>query len=586
MADLTSQFDAIWGSPTPITPPQPANNARAQEIMNMGNGNQQDQSENPDNPDTGVTKNPNGTYNTPTLGNALFNTALGVGKQGINDIRAIGSWLASSQGSDPSKPTNAWWGSQPAFNESPFAKAFPQQTMNNQAQQGGALATKAGEVLIPAAGLVSEGIARIPALASEIKNNGLGIGEAVNWVTGAGGKTAEEIANTAPENVSKLSLRDQEIWKNNALNASKTQEQAALTAEQAKTKGNITQLQTEGGINRTALAQDTQTKAEALTKKLADAENGYTGASINDINNMKKEGQGLLSQKNEEFATQRNKELTGFRRVRVTNQQIADVIKAEETIPGDAAKVKEILGINNTNLIDKTNIANIEQLSKDMRGMTPKSQRTGASVFSVDSVFYNKAADVLDKVMENNGVDLSGSKSIWREWAPTRDSLVKDFNVFDNQNFEKDSAANMLKSRTEGVPGNYQNKLASVEKALGRPLDQETSAAFKNLNDVQREKATAEINARLAQDASTNAQRDAIEQEKLDSQFRQGNISAAQESSERAINQKAIDDRRAKIINNVIKGAAVAGVAAGANYVTGNKVGSAIGGTVRTLTGI
>ena len=40
-ADINSQFDQIWGTTTPTTPPQPANNARMQEIMNLGNNTQQ-----------------------------------------------------------------------------------------------------------------------------------------------------------------------------------------------------------------------------------------------------------------------------------------------------------------------------------------------------------------------------------------------------------------------------------------------------------------------------------------------------------------------------------------------------------------
>jgi hypothetical protein len=234
--------------------------------------------------------------------------------------------------------------------------------------------------------------------------------------------------------------------------------------------------------------------------------------------------------------------------VDTTNQEISDFIDKNVTNKADAATVKETLGIGDDNLKAKTNLSKVEQLSREIRDKVGRGVATGNQPAGTSDFFYSKSAELLDKFMGSKGVDLSGSKSMWKDWAPTRDTLVKDFNVYDYKNTEPAPGSKMIETRLKGMDAKYNAKLADVEKTLGQPLDAESKVAYQKMTDAEQAKVNNDI--KVGSDLATEKAKAAFDKSEAQriAQEKSGKITAEQ-------SQKILDMDKENLIqqNKLIK---------------------------------
>lgn len=363
------------------------------------------------------------------------------------------------------------------------------------------------------------------------------VGGAKNIATKArqliAGKTPEEVLATTPENVAKLRPDQQQYWRDENINTPAGEKLKSI--EEGKQQ-DISNIQAESGSKKAVIKQQGDIDATKLEKQLNDAKTGVSKASVDDVNNMKEQARTIIGQKSDEFATLRNKEMTGFRRVATTNQEISDFIDKNVPNRADAQTVKETLGITDDNLKAKTNLSKVEQLSREIRDKVGRGVATGNQPAGTSDFFYSKSAGLLDDFMGTKGVDLSGSKSMWKNWTPTRDTLVKDFNVYDYKNIEPAPASKMIQKRIQGLDTQYNAKLEDVEKTLDQPLDTETKTAYQKLTDAQQAKMNQEI--KTAADMETARSKAAFDKAETlrTAKEQKGEITAQQSEQLRKIN--------------------------------------------------
>lgn len=310
------------------------------------------------------------------------------------------------------------------------------------------------------AGKAGTAVGFVAPLAEDI----VGIGKAVygKIASKVGAKSAEKIIATAPEDVAKLTPKEQKLWYK--AQADVTTEKAADLTTKAKAAGEADLAETKKEIqsfNQTIgeTSRDTAIKLKQPAQSL-----------MKDASNQYLELTGEATEANPALAnTSSIEELTSKIESKFEHSpEISESLKTDlglnvVTKEGETTVSKEI---TNQEILDK---------AREIMAKVSRTSKAGGKVYTPQEYEAMKKYSFLMEHLGENGIDMTQANKFWKEWAPVRDRIVREIKPFEETNISKmpiTSTLNTAKSTATTAKQvasklDAQNFISELEKRLG-----------------------------------------------------------------------------------------------------------------------
>jgi hypothetical protein len=467
-----AQFDKIAGTTTPAQPPQPVNQDRINELKGMQQQSQQPQTQQSD----------QSTQNQPDFRGAI-NTALGGNLPGA--MLQAGDQLTG--GHIKSVVDNLFPGA------ADLAKGGIPQWIKGM-QERPAMSAENMALGFSGGGDLTEGIntgkalGGLPgALATGVKNIAEDIGNIPNAIKGAlVPKTEAEILATVPEDVAKLKPNERDIWFNSKDAALKDANTSKVTKLQTQAEIDKANIEVNHGIAKQQIvdqatkdAQATTQKAQELTKKLGTASNEkVVSQRPSFIKLLQKQGNNYLDLVDSAMSEAGGKDAS-------LQGNLGDKIDQSNPDPTKAAQIKSQLGIttdaNGVNSGGPKTIGEADSQIKSLRQNVSSAGTKGTKVFSSADMQTQDAIRALGGHLQDNGVDLSKANKMWSEWAPIRDQLVQEGQIFNQAGTKSETLANTMVKVAQGKDPGSVKFINTLEQHLG-PINAENKAIIAEMD--------------------------------------------------------------------------------------------------------
>jgi len=368
-----------------------------------------------------------------------------------------------------------------------------------------------------------------------------------NFISGAGEKSADDILATSPDNVSKLTAREQRYYyseQRKALTQATNEATAAAKTAAAKslkeTEEQIVDFGQKAGNITREKAISLKDPAQKLMK---DASAEYTHLS-----GEAAEGSTALGNKvsHSDIAKTIDKELEDkvFNgNIVEDNKALRESLKKELGITDDAEKT-----ITNQEVLDK---------ARDIMAGVSKASKQGSKTYSAAEYEALKKYRALMETLNSNGVDMSAANKFWKTWAPVRDRIVREIRPFEEAGTSKmaiqttlRNAAGVAKTPAQVTSKlDAQNFVRTLEERMKLPKGTLTDDIAKELEGLDK--------AKLSKKTIKEVTDETIRQMKLDKAEALKSMSLEKYNNE----SKALKrERNKKAIINALKFLGITGV--------------------------
>lgn len=347
-----------------------------------------------------------------------------------------------------------------------------------------------------------------------------------------GGMSAEEILKVKPEDVSKLSQREQKLWYSEASRTARQQAQeAADLARQAgeqSTKQAVEEIKSfNSQIGNTSREEAIKLKepAKQLMREASDEYLSLTGEAAEGSPALSKTtGKGNLSSEidskfehDPELASSLKEDLGLNNRSLKVGDKVT-VNTSDGSILKEDAKVVDIKTHEDGNRYVKVEgsdaytpienisssaetITNQEVLNKARAIMqdVSKTAKNGTKVYSAEEYEAMKKYSFLMEYLNKNGVDMTAANKFWKEWVPVRDRIFREIKPFDEGNV-KDMPITRTMQKASATPKtpaqassklDAQNFIKEIERRMKLPegsIGQETRDLVQKLEQAKIDK--------------------------------------------------------------------------------------------------
>lgn len=370
-----------------------------------------------------------------------------------------------------------------------------------------------------------------------------------------GGRSADEILATKPEDLGTLSKSELELW--------------------GKAQNAVVKDLTEAG------SKDIDTKIETMkaqtNKGFEDANKILGSETAVNADDLKEPTQKLFSDKSNTYQELADKAFTESGAAKdITHEDVRDQLDSLVKESGDIEEsqklvnqVKSDLGVNPVEKVPEVDketgqsIINTEeppeptistkdmhQVAKSYQQQIGRSARNGSRVYTPSEYEALQKYQIIMELLQKNGVDLSEANSYWREWKPLQNEMNKQIKPFSPETTKPPISKTLVTANRTASTGNSsaqiyaRRQLDAFEEALGLPkgtIDSKTRAALEEVSKSQdlKEKIP-QIKKQLQQDLkdSVNAKKGKIPGNLSD--FEKQKWEALRTSNKRTIVRNAI----------------------------------------------
>ncbi len=312
------------------------------------------------------------------------------------------------------------------------------------------------------------------------------------------GKTAEEILATAPEDVSKLSAKQQKLWYQTQ--SKNSIEHAIQTSQAAK--------------------QASQQATEDLNKEITNFQQKIGSASREEAINLKQPAQKVMKDMSNEYVELTGEAADGSSALTKTSakEDLSSKIDSKfEYDPQVGASLKNDLGIvapevpktegltgtpgvMGTPKVEKITNQEILDKAREIMQSVSKSARQGNKVYSPAEHEAMKKYSFLMEYLGENGVDMKAANKFWKEWAPLRDRIVREIKPFEETNVGKmpfsstvTKASSVAKTATQAASKlDAQNFIGELESRMKLPKGTIGTDVRKQVEGLEKAKLSKE----------------------------------------------------------------------------------------------
>ena len=355
------------------------------------------------------------------------------------------------------------------------------------------------------------------------------------------GKTAEEIAQVAEKDVSKLPLREQSEWYKQ--NAKATTETATNLTNKAKDLG--------------------EQSTKLVTNEINDLNQKIGTSSRETAINLKEPAQQVMRDASKEYVALTGEAADGSNALdkTITQEDLSSKIDSKfEHDPELKQAIKNDLGIkepvqkvgeDGLPIIEATpevkKITNQEILDKARSIMqtVSKTARTGGKVYSAAEYQAMQKYSFLMETLGDNGVDMKAANQFWKNYVPVRDKIVSQIKPFDEGNIKGTPFAKTLQT-AEGT--------ANTARQVASKLDAQNFVdELENRMKLPKGSIGADIRGKLRTVENLKLTKGTLEQiqEKALAQIKTDKIEALKKISAKQYNIEKVARTR-KIIRNII----------------------------------
>lgn len=303
-----------------------------------------------------------------------------------------------------------------------------------------------------------------------------------NFISGAGEKSADDILATSPDNVSKLTAREQRYYYSEQSKALTTATQEATNA--AKTAATKSLKETEEQIAEFGQKAGNLTRDKAISLKepaqklMKDASAEYTHLS-----GEAAEGSTALGNKiaHEDLSSSIDKAFN-TEKTNNYNPELATALKKELGLVEGKGK-----SLTNQEILDN---------ARDIMAGVSKSSKQGGRVYSPAEYEAMQKYKFLMDTLSENGVDMSAANKFWKTWAPIRDRIVTEIKPFEEAGTKKmaiqttlRNAAGVAKTPAQVTSKlDAQNFVRTLEERMKLPKGTLTDDIAKELEGLDKAK--------------------------------------------------------------------------------------------------
>lgn len=275
-------------------------------------------------------------------------------------------------------------------------------------------------------------------------------------------KTQAEILATPESEIYKLSPAERKVFYD--AHTSAIAERSAQVEQQVKQE----------------LAQKTtqlQTEAETLNRELA-------VASRDKVIELRPKIRAALGSQSQEYRRLVDEEIAPHKDLPVTAQEVSNFIDTKfSEDPAKALAIKTKVGITDTTNMDaETTIGQLYDKSKSLGQDISTTVKKGTRVYTPDEKLTDDTIHTITDIMKQKGVDLSGSRKFWAQYAPIRNQLVSEAKPFLQAPTQTKTFANTLVRVSKGADVNNENFIKEVESLLGEKVSKEATDILAKLS--------------------------------------------------------------------------------------------------------
>lgn len=344
-------------------------------------------------------------------------------------------------------------------------QALNQEQMNPQKIGNTALAFGAGELVGgPATALAGKGFNLL----------GAAKGPLADFLSSRfGTKTLQEVQNTAPDAVSKLSSIERKAYFDNQktlVDQKYNQMEESLTKE-SNLKQATLQSQSEDLLKQSQTASRDETIA--LRPKVIQA--------------MGKQSQQYRKLVADEIAP-----------VKDTQVDAADMRSFVQSKFGENPEMAQMI----TNKIGipqdgMTTIGKIYDKTTALRQDIGTAANRGSRTFTPDEKATDDAINTLTDYLSSKGVDLSKARQFWAQYAPVRNQMVNTIRPFNQAGTETGTFSKLLQRVASGKDVNNENFMGALKELTGSEIGPDTKAAISAMNTNEKAQVAAKIEAQV-----------------------------------------------------------------------------------------
>ena len=249
-------------------------------------------------------------------------------------------------------------------------------------------------------------------------------------------KTAEEILATAPQDVGKLSQREQSFYYK-AQSQGLTQ-QATEAASKATAASDASLKETTDAINQFKQNIGTMSRDQAINlKEPAQQVVKQAGQEYLKLTGEAVEGSTALddtishedlSSKIDEKFGENNPELANSLKNDLQLKETPPEIDKETGMPVIRSESTKGPEITNQEIIDK---------AREIMASVSKASKAGGRVYTPEEYQAMQKYNFLMETLGDNGVDMSAANKFWKEWVPTRNRIMNEIKPFETTNTSK-----------------------------------------------------------------------------------------------------------------------------------------------------
>jgi len=524
MQDFTSQFDAIWGKPTP-TQNNPQATSRADEIRAIAKQATRDQQIKQNQPEPlikSTVKNyadtiknaPSDIFNELNRGNSepdkavSANPVIRAGENALGGTAAVINTIFAPFGAAAKALTdsvskqienkidinNPTLGKIADFVQSntdkisKLAQEHPEAARNLgnafsvvltalSGEEGGKIAPGMGKGLdteiLP--GTFKNPMPLIDATkksATDIAGGAKSAAE--NIVSGAknitekvGGKAAEIIKGKPEAEI--LATKPEDVYK---LKPAERQ----VWFDNAKS-----QVETQSKLASDQAKQTLIKQTEATTKMTEDLQKELASTSRDKVIELRPKIVQAMGEQSKTYRGLIEEAMHGKEDLAVSKSKLGQFIDSKAVDADQAAQIKAKLGINpgpkGGQPTGKTTFGDIYDTAKSIKQDISSAGAKGTRTFTSDDLMADKSVKMLTEFMnKEGGIDFKEANRFWAKYAPIRDQMVAEAKPFNLAGTKTKTFANTLSRVAQGKDINNENFISQVEDILGKPVNTENKA--------------------------------------------------------------------------------------------------------------